>query len=103
MPANSPLDTPQLARAADRLKALGNPTRLALICALAAGEQSVQDLCAAVGTGQPMASQHLAVLLGKRLVKCRKDGNRVFYRIADPELLTLIGAVKTTFCDDPNA
>lgn len=99
---NPPLASPDtLARSADRLKALGHPTRLALVCALAWGEKNVQEFCAAIAGEQPNVSQHLAILLSKRLLKTRKDGNRVYYRLADQDLLRLIGAIKETFCDAP--
>lgn len=92
-------DERQLARAADRLKALACPFRLSVMCALAAGEHSVQELCVRLEAAQPKVSQHLAVLYGKGLLASRKEANRVFYRLADADLLRLMGAIKTTFCD----
>lgn len=71
---------------AQRFRALGDPTRLALLQAMFEREQTVQDLCALTGASQANASKHLGLLLEQGLVARRRDGLFTRYRIADPTL-----------------
>lgn len=84
---------PQLAPAADDarvpradavLDALGDPTRRRIVTLLAAAEQPVGTLTAALGTvSQPAVSQHLRVLREAGLVAVRAEGTRRLHRL-DP-------------------
>ena len=78
---------------AARFKALAEPRRLAILSALQSGEKSVGELAEATGRPQPNVSQHLASLTHAGLVEARRDGTRVFYRIADPTVLRICDAV----------
>ena len=78
---------------ARRFKALGEPARLALVAALQGGEQSVSELVELTGRGQPNVSQHLAGLVNAGLVESRREGSRVYYRIADPMVLQICDAI----------
>ena len=71
---------------AQRFRALGDATRLALLQALFAKERTVQDLCEVTRTSQANASKHLALLLERGLVTRRREGVFVHYRIADAHL-----------------
>jgi ArsR family transcriptional regulator len=71
---------------AQRFRALGDPTRLALLQLLFEKERTVQDLCALTKTSQANASKHLGVLLERGLVARRRDGLFTYYRIADGSL-----------------
>lgn len=66
--------------AADRLKALGHPVRLAIVKALA--ERSCcccADVCSRLPLAQSTVSQHLKVLTNAGLVTFRRDGVRSAY------------------------
>ncbi len=65
--------------AAEMLKLLADPTRLAIIWALLHGEHSVTELAAHVGVRPTAVSQHLAKLRLVGAVRTRRDGNRIFY------------------------
>ena len=84
--------------AAELLQALSNPYRLMILCVLADGELSVQDIVERVGTSQSNISQHLAILRDKDVLVTRKDANRVFYRIGDLRILKLVGMMRDVFC-----
>jgi DNA-binding transcriptional ArsR family regulator len=62
-------------------QAIASDPRRALLSALAAGERSVTELVAVLGTTQPAVSQHLAVLRSARLVEERAIGRRRMYRL----------------------
>ena len=72
-----------LALKAKLFRGLADPSRLAILEALRAGERTVSDVVAATGLSQPNASNHLACLRDCGLVASRQDGRRVYYRLAD--------------------
>jgi ArsR family transcriptional regulator, cadmium/lead-responsive transcriptional repressor len=72
-----------LALKAKLFRGLADPSRLAILEALRAGERTVSDVVAATGLSQPNASNHLACLRDCGLVESRQDGRRVYYRLAD--------------------
>jgi len=84
---------------AARFKALSDPRRLALLSALQGGERTVTELAETTQRPQPNVSQHLASLTRAGLVDSRREGTRVFYRIADPYVLRICDAV----CDSLGA
>jgi ArsR family transcriptional regulator len=80
------------------LKAMAHPLRLKILCILGNEELSVQEIVDCVGTSQSNISQHLAILREKNVLRTRKDANKVFYRIGDERMLTLIGMMREVFC-----
>lgn len=85
------------------LKAMGHPLRLKILCILASvKETSVQDLVELVGTSQSNISQHLSILRDKDILTSRKDANKVFYRIGDDNILTLMATMRDAFCSPHN-
>jgi ArsR family transcriptional regulator, virulence genes transcriptional regulator len=74
-------------RSAAVARALGDPKRLCVLESLAGGEVSVGDLAMRVACQVPNMSQHLSVLRSAGLVTARRDGNIVYYRLADPKVL----------------
>jgi|PlaIllAssembly_1097288.scaffolds.fasta_scaffold315762_2 ArsR family transcriptional regulator len=83
------------------LKAMAHPLRLKILCILGgSGEVSVHDIVDQVGTSQSNISQHLSILREKGILASRKDANKVYYRIADPKILQLIGAMRSAFCSN---
>jgi rhodanese-related sulfurtransferase len=77
-------------------KALAAPARLELLDLLSQGERSVDALARATALSVANASQHLQVLAAARLIESRRDGQRVFYRVAGPSVETLWHALQRT-------
>jgi rhodanese-related sulfurtransferase len=75
-------------------KALANPARLELLDLLAQGERSVEDLAAAARMKVSNTSAQLRMLAGAGLVGSRRDGVKVYYRLADSGVTALIGQVQ---------
>lgn len=69
----------QVDQAVDTLKLLADPTRLRILWTLLHGEHSVNRLADHVGAKPAPVSQHLAKLRLARLVRTRREGNRVYY------------------------
>src|SRR6266498_2596197 len=76
-----------------RFKALADPGRLAILSALQRGEKNVSELVGATGRSQPNISQQLAGLARAGFVAGRREGTRVYYRIADPYVARICEAV----------
>jgi ArsR family transcriptional regulator, arsenate/arsenite/antimonite-responsive transcriptional repressor len=71
--------------AAERLKALGHPVRLAIVRALAERSRCCcADVCSGLPLAQSTVSQHLKVLRDAGLVSFRRDGVRSSY-VLNPE------------------
>lgn len=65
-------------------RACADPTRLKLLMLLLDGELCVCDLVRAVRMSQPKVSRHLAYLRRAGLVRARREGQWVYYRLAAP-------------------
>jgi ArsR family transcriptional regulator len=86
------------ARAAALLRLLGNERRLMVLCQLADGELSVGDIQRRIGLSQSALSQHLALLRADGVVATRRDGQTIFYRIADHSALRIVETLAELFC-----
>jgi len=71
----------------DLCKTLANDKRQMILAGLRDGERSVNDLAEATGIAQANLSQHLATMRTHGVVLTRREGTRVFYRIANPKLI----------------
>jgi DNA-binding transcriptional ArsR family regulator len=83
---------------ANALKAMANPLRWRIICALGSEELSVSEIVEMIGTSQSNTSQHLELLRNKHILKSRKDGNKVYYSIRNDQLLLLISNMRSVLC-----
>jgi DNA-binding transcriptional ArsR family regulator len=95
---------PKAAAAAGFLRSMASPHRLMLLCHMLDGERSVGELAARVGIGQTLASQHLTRLRAEGYATTRRVGTQIRYRLADPKVAALLGALHGLFCapdDDP--
>ena len=80
----------QLARVG---KALSNGNRLELLDFVAQGPRSVEELATMTRLSVANASKHLQELRRAGLVVARKEGLRVFYALAGPDVVDLIAAL----------
>jgi ArsR family transcriptional regulator len=80
------------------LRAVANEDRLLLLCQLAQGERSVGELESLLDIRQPTLSQQLGVLRNERMVAVRREGRRIFYRVADAKALALLKTLYELYC-----
>lgn len=83
---------------ANALKAMAHPLRWKIICALGDRELSVGEIVDLVGASQSNVSQHLDILRNKSIVTSQREANKVFYRIRNDQLLTLVGTMRNVLC-----
>ncbi len=89
----------QAAEAVAVLKSISHEGRLLVLCYLSeAGEISVGELVNLIGLSQSALSQHLAKLRAEGLVATRKSAQTVYYRIAEPRVLTLLATLHELYC-----
>lgn len=89
----------QAAEAAQMLKLLANERRLLILCHLVVEKElPVGRLAEAVGLGQSALSQHLARMREEGLVATRRDGQSIYYRLADRRAARLIKTLKDIYC-----
>ncbi len=85
-----PVTTDDRGAAAELLKALANPIRLAIVEELGDESRCVHELVDDLGVAQPLVSQHLRVLRGARLVTTERRGREVVYALADEHVRRIV-------------
>lgn len=76
---------------AELFRLLGDPTRVAILHALlVGGELCVCDLAEVVGVGENIVSQAMRLLRAADIVRTRRDGRRIHYRLADAHVRMLL-------------
>lgn len=85
-------------QAAALLKSLAHPARLMVLCRLVDGEAAVSELQAQGTLSMSALSQHLAVLRANGLVHTRREGQAIFYSLADSPALGVMHALHAAYC-----
>ena len=67
-------------------KTLAHPLRLAILHSLKDGEKTVNHLTEITGASQSNVSQHLALMRQREIVRTRKEGANIYYRVASPKI-----------------
>ncbi len=76
--------------AAELLRALASPHRLAMVIELGRGPRCVHELVEALGISQPLASQHLRVLKAIHLVRSERRGREIAYSLGDEHVSHIV-------------
>lgn len=90
----SVLEDEQLNRAAEILKTVSHPVRLRIIEMLEDGERSVTEIQDGLGITQSLTSQHLSHMRVRGVLQARKNGNNVYYSIANPDVVKVIHCIR---------
>ncbi len=72
---------------AEMCQVFSHPKRLEAIDLLRHGEMTVTELAQKLGVTPGNLSQHLSMMKDRRILLARKEGNQVYYRIANPKLI----------------
>ena len=75
-------------------RALGNGRRAEIVDLLAQGEQSVEEVAREIGQSVANTSHHLRSLAAVGLLRSRRDGQRIFYRLVSERVAELWGALR---------
>jgi len=96
----APLDHLLLEEAAEMIRVLGHPVRLRIVECLEDVEQTVSQLVAELQAPQAIVSQQLAKMRGAGIVACRREGNNVWYRVADDRVVRMLGCLRNCSVSD---
>ena len=88
------------ADAAGLMNALGNESRLMILCVLAEGERSVGDLNETIPLSQSALSQQLARLRRQGLVQTRREAQTIYYSLEEGPAERVIHLLHDIFCRD---
>jgi len=83
----------KFATAARMLKAVGHPERLAIVELLEHGEMSVNEIAEALGAKQAATSGHLVRMRDRGVLYARREGTKVYYGIANPNVIRLLHCI----------
>jgi len=81
------------------LKVLSHPQRLCLLCYLSQERKTVSDLQGLCDISQSHVSQFLSKMKLHGLVDSEKEGNFVYYSIADQKVLELMKSLESIYCE----
>lgn len=84
--------------AVNLLKAFSNENRLKILCALYKSERSVGELGEIVALSQSALSQHLARLRKDKLVVTRREGQTIYYSLADTTAEAILNCLYDIYC-----
>ncbi|MEM0096610.1 MAG: metalloregulator ArsR/SmtB family transcription factor [Candidatus Bathyarchaeia archaeon] len=88
--ANAVVNVDEAERLCKTLRALADTNRIRILKLLEVREMCVCEIMIALGLTQPTASHHLRILENARLIKGRREGKWVFYKIAKPEIMRIL-------------
>ncbi len=86
-----------LRQAAECLRVLAHPHRLRMIQMLLSGDYTVSELAESCELPTAMASEHLRLMQRCGFLTSEKDGRKVFYRVVEPHLKSIMRCVEERF------
>jgi DNA-binding transcriptional ArsR family regulator len=91
------VDWEALQQAAECLRILAHPHRLRIVQMLLRGEFTVGELAQACALPSAMASEHLRLMQRCGFLHSARNGRRVYYRVAEPQLKKILNCVEERF------
>jgi DNA-binding transcriptional ArsR family regulator len=76
----------------DLLASIGNPVRVQILLAIGRDEACVCHLESQLELRQAYISQQLMTLRKKKIIASRREGKYIYYRLVNPEVLSVIQA-----------
>ncbi len=92
-----PLDMEALSTAADCLRALAHPVRIRMSQLLLHDRYTVGELAEDCGVLENVASEHLRLMQRCGFFTSEREGRRVYYRVAEPQLERLLDCIEGRF------
>ena len=84
---------------AEICKILASPKRIEIITALKDGEKTVSEIIEILGIPKANASQHLALMRHKGILKSRREGINILYSIANPKVVQACSLMREVLSD----
>ncbi len=80
---------------------MAHPSRLLVLETLQKGERCVGDLQSVLGLDISTVSKHLALMRQAGLAVERRQGQKVFYRLRVPRVMTFFDCIDVVYVPDP--
>ncbi|MBQ6431014.1 MAG: winged helix-turn-helix transcriptional regulator [Oscillospiraceae bacterium] len=93
-------DEEKLFEMAELFKVFADSTRIRVLYAMFEQEMNVSQICEKVEMSISAVSHQLRLLKQSRLVKCRREGRKAYYMLADDHVKTIIGMAKEHIEED---
>jgi DNA-binding transcriptional ArsR family regulator len=87
---NTSIQLQRLSLKAKLFRGLGDSTRLSILESLREGEKSASEIVEETSQSQSNISNHLSCLLDCGLVKNRRQGKNIFYKLSDKKVSKLL-------------
>ncbi len=84
-----PLNEHTAAHVAELFRAFSDTSRVRIMSALVDGEKNVSTLAALVNISESAVSHHMRSLRQMKLVRARREGKEVYYRVDDEHIIAL--------------
>jgi len=81
-------------KVSETLKALAHPARLKMVAGLLKDECNVAQIQKVLGLPQSTISQHLRILKNADIIKGRKEGTKICYRVIDVRVRKIVEIIK---------
>lgn len=78
---------------------LSDPTRILILYKVAQSPSNVSDLAAELNVSQPTVSRHLKVLRDRQMVVSQREGQSVFYSLADERIIRALDLLRAVLAD----
>jgi len=79
---------------AEFCKTFSNPKRLEIMCLLKEKEMTVSDIVKKLGVPKANMSQHLNIMRMMGILKTRRHGTNIYYRIANKKITKACGLMQ---------
>ncbi len=84
---------------AEMCKVFSHPTRLKILNILRKRELAVATIAEVLGMALGTVSPHLLLMKRRRVLRSRKQGNQVYYRLANPRMLSALDLIREILCE----
>lgn len=84
---------------ADMCKVFSHKMRLRILNVLRRSERSVTEIAEDLGIPVGTASPHLLMMKQRRVLASRREGTKIFYRVANPKILRAFDLIQKILCE----
>ena len=84
-----------LKNASECLKCIAHPVRLQILALLEKEARNVSEIVEALNIPQSLTSEHLRLMEAKGILNGNRQGRKVFYSMAMPELKNILKCIKS--------
>ena len=88
---------------AELCKTLVNHKRIEILNFLQDDERTVGELVASLSVPKSNVSQHLAVMRHKGVLTTRREGSNIYYRVANPKIITVLTLMREVLLEQQSA